>query len=215
MPNTSPICYIIGAAPAVLPHIEKRDGDLILAADAGCAACEAAGIAPDLIVGDFDSLGSVPAGENVIRLQVEKDDTDTAHAAELAFARGYRRFVIFGALGGKRMDHSFANFALAASLAERGARCWLVGEGTVVTAVCDGALHFPAGLSGDVSVFPFGGEAFGVTEEGLKYALWDARLAGNCALGVSNSFTEKAGRIEVRQGTLLIFYSGSYPENLY
>ncbi len=215
MPHSLPLCYIIGAAPTALPHIEKRDGDLIIAADGGSAACERAGIVPDLIVGDFDSLGTVPEGDHVIRLQVEKDDTDTAHAAELAFERGYRRFVIFGALGGKRMDHSFANFSLAASLAERGARCWLIGESTIVTAICDAALQFPAGLSGDVSVFPFGGEAFGVTEEGLKYSLWDARLAGNCALGVSNAFTGEAGRIAVRRGTLLIFYSGSYPENLY
>lgn len=215
MPHSLPICYIIGAAPAKLPHIEKRDGDLIIAADAGCAACEAAGLIPDLVVGDFDSLGAVPEGENVIRLQVEKDDTDTAHAAELAFEKGYRRFVIFGALGGSRMDHSFANFALAASLAARGARCWLMGDGSVVTAIHDDTLSFPAGLSGDVSVFPFGGEAFGVTEEGLKYSLWDARLAGDCALGVSNSFTGKAGHIAVRRGTLLVFYSGTYPENLY
>lgn len=215
MSLSQPICYIIGAAPALLPEIRKQDGDLIIAADAGYAACQSAGITPDLIVGDFDSLGTAPEGNNVIRLQVEKDDTDTAHAAELAYEKGYRHFVIFGALGGRRMDHSFANFSLAASLAARGGRCWLIGDGTVVTAIHGGTLSFPAGLSGDVSVFPFGGEAFGVTEEGLKYSLWDARLAGDCALGVSNSFTGEAGQISVRKGTLLIFYSGEFPKNLY
>lgn len=210
-----PICYIIGAAPALLPEIHKQEGDLIIAADAGYAACREVGIAPDLIVGDFDSLGAAPEEENVVLLPVEKDDTDTAHAAELAYEKGYRRFVIFGALGGSRMDHSFANYALAASLAARGARCWLIGEGTVVTAICEDTLSFPAGCRGDVSVFPFGGDAFGVTEEGLKYSLWDVRLAGDSALGVSNSFTGEAGRISVRKGTLLIFYSGAYPQDLY
>lgn len=210
-----PLCYIVGAAPARLPPIEKRGEDLLVAADAGLAACRAAGLVPDLIVGDFDSLGSPPEGENVVRLAVEKDDTDSAHAAELAFARGYRRFVLFGGLGGARMDHSYANFALAASLARRGGRCWLIGEGCIVTAVHNGAFAFPAGLRGDVSVFPFGGEAAGVTEEGLKYVLRDAELAGDCALGVSNSFTGAAGRVEVRRGTLLLFYRGTYPEDLY
>lgn len=212
MPLTQPVCYIVGAAPAHLPALARQEGDLLIAADGGLAACGAAGLAPDLIVGDFDSLGAVPEGENTVRLSVEKDDTDTAHAAELAFARGYRRFVIFGGLGGVRMDHSFANFALAAALARRGARCWLVGEGVVVTAIHNGALRFPAGMAGDVSVFPFGGGARGVTETGLKYGLRDADLAGDCALGVSNSFTGAAAEVAVTEGTLLLFYRGEYPE---
>lgn len=207
-----PTCFIAGAAPMQLPPLVPCAGDLLIAADAGLAACRTAGLTPDLIVGDFDSLGTVPEGENIVRLPVEKDDTDTAHAARLAYARGYRRFVVFGGLGGARMDHSFANFALAASIACRGARCWLIGDGTIVTAIHNETLHFPVGLNGNVSVFPFGGEARGVTETGLQYTLRDAVLAGNCALGVSNAFTDAAGEITVEDGTLLIFYHGQYPE---
>ncbi len=207
---TAPTCYIIGAAPTTLPAIEKRPSDLLIAADGGLEACRRAGLVPDLIVGDFDSLGAVPAGENVVTLPVEKDDTDTAHALTLAAEQGFRRFVIFGALGGERMDHSFANFALAASAAKAGSRCWLVGSNTIVTAIYNGECRFPAGMQGDVSVFPFGGAVKGVTEEGLKYTLHRADLAGDCALGVSNAFTGDAARIRVEDGTLLIFYRGEY-----
>lgn len=210
-----PLCIIVGAAPVRLPALVKGEGDLLIAADGGLAACRAAGLAPELVVGDFDSLGAPPQGENVVRLAVEKDDTDTAHAAELAFARGYRRFLLFGGLGGRRMDHSFANFALAASLARRGARCWLMGDGVTVTAIHNDTLRFPAGLRGDVSVFPFGGEARGVTERGLSYGLDGATLAGDCALGVSNAFTGEAAEITVAEGTLLIFYSGDDPKGLF
>lgn len=215
MSHALPTCFIVGAAPTQLPPLRRGENDLLVAADGGLTACRAAGLSPDLVVGDFDSLGAAPEGENVVRLAVEKDDTDTAHAAELAYARGYRRFVLFGALGGSRMDHSFANFALAASLARRGARCWLVGEGQLVTAIHNDALRFPAGRRGDVSVFPFGGAACGVTEWGLKYALDDAGLAGDCALGVSNALTGAAAELSVRAGTLLIFYSGGYPNDLF
>lgn len=208
---TSATCYIVGAAPAQLPAIEKCPGDLLIAADGGLAACRAADLVPDLVVGDFDSLGTVPAGDNVVLLPVEKDDTDTAHALTLAKEKGYRRFVLFGVLGGERMDHSYANFFLAASAAREGCRCWLVGENTIVTAIHNGECCFPAGCSGDVSVFPFGGEAKAVTEEGLKYTLHRADLAADCALGVSNAFTGDAARIAVENGTLLIFYRGSYP----
>lgn len=207
---TAPTCYIIGAAPTQLPSIEKRPSDLLIAADGGLDACRKAGLIPDLIVGDFDSLGTVPAGENVVTLPVEKDDTDTAHALTLAEERGFRRFVIFGALGGERMDHSFANFALAASAAKTGSRCWLIGNHTIVTAIHNGECRFPAGMQGDISVFPFGGDAKSVTEEGLKYTLHRADLAGDCALGVSNSFTGDAALIAVEDGTLLIFYRGEY-----
>ena len=209
---TSATCYIVGAAPTRLPPIALREGDLLIAADGGLETCRGAGLIPDLIVGDFDSLGSVPAGGNVVSLPVEKDDTDTAHACTLAKERGFRRFVLFGALGGERMDHSFANYALAASLAKDGCRCWLVDENTVVTAVHNGCCEFPAHLAGDVSVFPFGGEAKAVTEEGLKYSLHRADLAGDCALGVSNAFTGTASRISVESGTLLLFYRGTYPD---
>lgn len=208
---TAPICYIIGAAPTQLPAIQKRPSDLLIAADGGLDTCRKAGLVPDLIVGDFDSLGAVPTEKNVVMLPVEKDDTDTAHALALAEERGFRRFVIFGALGGSRMDHSFANFALAASAAKAGSRCWLVEKNTIVTAITDGECRFPAGMQGDVSVFPFGGAAKGVTEEGLKYTLHHADLAGDCALGVSNSFTGDTANIRVEDGTLLIFYQGSYP----
>ena len=207
---TAPTCYIIGAAPTALPAIEKRPQDLLIAADGGLEACRRAGLVPDLIVGDFDSLGAVPHGDNVVTLPVEKDDTDTAHALTLAEERGFRRFVIFGALGGERMDHSFANFALAASAAKGGSRCWLVGKNTIVTAIHNGECRFPAGMQGDVSVFPFGGAVKGVTEEGLKYTLHRADLPGDCALGVSNAFTGDAARICVEDGTLLIFYRGEY-----
>ena len=208
---TAPTCYIIGAAPATLPAIEKRPCDLVIAADGGLNTCRKAGLVPDLIVGDVDSLGAVPTGEQVVTLPVEKDDTDTAHALHLARERGFSRFALFGVLGGERMDHSFANFALAATAARAGCRCYLVGESTIVTAIHSGSISFPAGLAGDVSVFPFGGEAKGVTEEGLKYTLSHATLAGDCALGVSNTFTGEAARISVEDGTLLIFYRGQFP----
>ena len=208
---TAPTCYIVGAAPTELPFLEKRPCDLLIAADGGLDACRRAGLVPDLIVGDFDSLGAVPAGENVVTLPVEKDDTNTAHALTLAGERGFRRFVLFGALGGERMDHSFANFVLAASAAKAGSRCWLVGQNTIVTAIHNSECRFPAGMQGDISVFPFGGETKGVTEEGLKYTLCHADLAGDCALGVSNSFTGDAARVSVADGTLLIFYRGEFP----
>ena len=87
-----PICYIVGAAPTeALPS--PREGDFLIAADRGYEALRAAGIAPDLIMGDFDSLGFTPEGENVLPHSPIKDDTDLLLAIRWAMERGWRRFV--------------------------------------------------------------------------------------------------------------------------
>ena len=83
-------CYIFGAGSFYGLRSRPEAGDLVIAADGGYAYCRASGVVPDLVIGDFDSLGEVPAGENVVRLPVEKDDTDTLAAIRLGLDRGFR-----------------------------------------------------------------------------------------------------------------------------
>ena len=85
-------CIIVGGgdfSPALLP--ERAPGDLLLAADSGFAALESMGVSPDICIGDFDSLGAPPDFDHIIRLPVEKDDTDLVAAVKLGLERGYRR----------------------------------------------------------------------------------------------------------------------------
>ena len=63
--------------------------DLYVCADAGVKLAQALGVVPDWIVGDFDSLGSVPEGENVEPFSPMKDDTDILLAAKYAFVDQY------------------------------------------------------------------------------------------------------------------------------
>ena len=115
-----PICYIVGACqPGELCLAPGRPA-FVIAADQGLRYLEEAGITPDLIVGDFDSLGIVPQGANVVRHPVEKDDTDMMLAVKTGLARGYRTFVLYGGLGG-RLDHTYANFQTLTYLARHGA----------------------------------------------------------------------------------------------
>jgi len=202
--NSPPICYIVCALPQN-HKLSPAPGDLVIAADGGYAHLN--GIHADLVVGDFDSLGFIPAGESVVRHPAEKDDTDTMLAARIGLARGYRAFVLLGGVGG-RLDHTLANIQTLAFLRENSARAALRGEGETITFLQNEALHFRAGMSGIISVFSFGAVAKGVYERGLAYALTDATLTDTNPLGVSNAFTGESAEVSVRQGRLVVLYAG-------
>lgn len=210
-----PLCFIVGAMdPGKIPPPEE--GDLLLAADGGLTHLERRGLTPHLIVGDFDSLGRVPEGDNIIRHPVEKDDTDTMLAIKTGLERGYRDFVLYGCLGG-RLDHTYANLQALTFLARRGASGWLLGEGLAVTAIRNGRLDFAPEHEGVISVFCPNGEARGVTLTGLHYPLRDAVLTSAFPLGVSNRFTGEAASVSVEDGTLLVMWDikeGQLPEQL-
>ena len=131
--------------------------------------------------------------------------TDAMAALDEGLARGFRRFALYGGVGG-RFDHTLANVQAMAYLAGRGARGVLIGDGDALTAVRDGAIEFPAGLTGYLSVFCHGDRATGVNERGLKYSLTDATLTNRHALGVSNEFTGAPARVSVASGTLVIYW---------
>ncbi len=181
----------------------KQD-DFVIAADGGLAHAQALGITPDLTLGDFDSLGYTPQGAAVY--PVEKDDTDSMLAVREGLARGFREFVLYGALDGARLDHTVANYQTLQFLADRGARGTLVGEHFLATVIKNGQITFPPRFSGTVSVFCMGPDARGVTETGLYYGLDNATLTAGFPLGVSNRFTGEPACIRVEAGSLLVLW---------
>lgn len=195
-------CYIVGASPFE-DVLSIDEDDLVIAADGGQAALARMGIRPHLVVGDFDS-SEAPSDVSVVRHPVEKDDTDTALAIKEGMRRGYEHFVLYGCTGG-RFDHTLANIQTLYRLALEGLFGYLVfDDGTVGTVVANKSLHFsPKGL---VSVFSLTDECEGVTIEGLKYPLTNARLTNDYPLGVSNEGTGAPSKISVRRGALLVLF---------
>ena len=196
-------CFVFAAGSYFGLPERPRPGDLIIAADAGYAHCREAGLHPDLVVGDFDS-SAAPAGEAVLRLPVEKDDTDTLHALRLGLARGCRDFVIYGGTGGARADHTLANIQCLYFLASHGARGRLYGDGAVWRVLDRERVGFPASARGTLSLFCLDGEARGVTLCGLKYEMEQGTLRPDFPLGVSNSFVGRPASVEVTDGRLLM-----------
>ena len=163
------------------------------------------GVPPDLVVGDFDSLGHTPSHPNVIQLPCAKDDTDMVFALRKGLGLGYRRFVLLGGVGG-RLEHTLGNLQILDWLTTQGAQGFLAGEKTVATALRSGSLTFPASMSGYLSIFCNSGEARGVTLSGLKFPLEDALLTSSFPVGVSNEFLGQVAQVTVRDGSLLLLW---------
>ena len=108
-------CYIVGAADFAPERFTPGEGDYIIAADAGLLHLEKLGLRPDLV------LGHIPDYPDIEVSPVRKDDTDSMLAARRALERGCGTLLLFGCLGGRRLDHTLANIQTLAWAASQGA----------------------------------------------------------------------------------------------
>ena len=130
------------------------EGALVIAADGGLRHTDALGLAPDVILGDFDSLGYIPADSRVY--PVEKDDTDAVLAVRVGLERGCDEFLLYGAMDGPRLDHTIANFQTLGYLATHGARGTLIGRDYIATVLKAEAIEFSENAEGILSLFCLG-----------------------------------------------------------
>ena len=190
------------------------DVALVVAADGGAAKAPLAGLRPDLVVGDADSLDADglaavrAAGIPLELVPAAKDESDLELAILAALARGATRITVLGALGGPRFDHALANAWLLAHPALAG-RVVVLLDATTRIRLLD-ATGGPAaaelvGRAGDlVSLFAFGADAEGVSTAGLAYALRDELLPVGPARGLSNVRSGPTARVVLRGGRLLV-----------
>ncbi|MCD8311672.1 MAG: thiamine diphosphokinase [Firmicutes bacterium] len=196
-------CFIFGAGEFETLREKPVAGDIVIAADGGQALCEALGVEPTLVIGDFDSSPEPMYETDVIILPVVKDDTDMIYSIKHGLSEGCREFHIYGGTGG-RLDHTVANLQSLLYIANRGARGCLYGADTAATVIKDGTFTFKS--AGMVSVFAFGGSADGVTIRGGQYEVEGISLTPEFPLGVSNHSTGNPVTVTVERGALLVMW---------
>lgn len=192
-----------------------REQISLIAADKGMEFFMQAGILPDLVVGDFDSLseeGKKYIRENgslkVKRLKPEKDDSDTQSAVSHAVLEGAKNILILGATG-SRLDHLMANIELLALGKELGVQISIMDANNYICLVRSGTVLKKKGQFGRfVSFFPLGGEVRGVTLAGFKYPLKNHCLrTSDSGLTVSNEIKEDSAEVTFDSGTLMMIMS--------
>lgn len=202
-------CALVGAVEFNAADFQVRQAagefDFVIAVDAGFAHLEAIGVAPDMAVGDFDSLGYVPKARRVSRHPVKKDKSDMELAMEKAVAWDHDELVIYGALGA-RLDHTLANLQLFARFSERDVYVTAIGDTYAVRLLTGPDVFELPVTQGTVSVFSANDTARGVIERGMAYSLDDEPLSNRTSRGLSNELTGEEATVAVEQGTLYVFY---------
>ena len=205
--NKNRRCVIIAGAPcadAAFIRAVVLPDDYIICADRGYQTAVEAEITPDLLIGDFDSYGGgLPSGVEIIRLNPEKDNTDTLHCVKTALERGMTEFVLLAATGG-RLDHTLANLSVTEYLADRGAHCIILSKNEKIELLTAG-IHTYSGCKGlTFSVFPYGCKSIVLSYTGAYYPLNHGVLTHSTAMGVSNVFTDDTAEITVHEGKALL-----------
>lgn len=187
----------------------RQGGDLLIAADGGARHCRALGLRPDVVIGDFDSLGEAEvnqlqaAGAILIRHPARKDETDLELAFRHAQEAGAKEVIVFGALGA-RWDMTLANVLLAAQEDYAEMQVRLVDGRQEMTLLRGGQTLRLQGQRGDtVSLLPLTPRAEGITTQGLEYPLQEGTLPFGSPRGVSNTLLGEEAEVSLRGGLLL------------
>ncbi len=188
-----------------LQNISKQY-DYIIAADSGYKTLKKSGIGIDIAIGDFDSLGYVPDDVKIIKLKVEKDDTDIMSSVRYALSNGAKEIALIGGIGG-RLDHTVANIQTLGFIAENKAIGVLIDENNEVRGLLPGEYEFKRIEGYSLSVFSLTEKVTGLYESGVKYPLENAVLTNKFPLGVSNEIIDDKAVISFDKGILLVCFS--------
>ena len=182
-------------------------GDLLLCADGGYDAALRAGLKPDLVIGDFDSMPRDHVRNTpVVTLPVHKDDTDMVVCLREGRQRGYRHFRLAGCLGG-RFDHSLSNLQCLYDCALRGEEAWMCDGQNRVRILLPGEYPLERLPGCKLSLLAWTPEAMGIELTGTLWPLHQATLSNRYPLGCSNEITDEEALLSFEAGALVVVYS--------
>lgn len=187
---------------------QLEEGDYIICADGGTNIACLAGIIPDIVMGDFDSINKEVVEDlklsktEFIEFSPEKDESDLELALLKAIEMKPEEVIIFGALG-KRLDHLMANLMLLTIPLEAGIKCSILEKNYEVYLI-DDCIKINKGKGGFISLFPLTAVVEGIETQGLKYPLKNEDLYLGPSRGLSNELIEKEAIIKIKTGKLLI-----------
>ncbi len=185
------------STPALL-RSALRLAPRLVAADGGADRALAAGLMPEAVIGDFDSvsrgtLAQLPDG--VAHRIGEQESTDFDKALRSVAAP----FVLAVGFSGARADHSLAVFN---TLVRRAERVCLVLSARDVCFIAPEALELELPVGSRFSLFPMG--AVEGESEGLRWPIAGLRFAPDGVVGTSNEVAARRLRLSFSARRMLV-----------
>ena len=178
-----------------------KDNDTIICADSGYDHAVNMGLGISIVVGDFDSINTIPTDIQTIQYPARKDQTDSEIAMDYARKMGFKDFLLIAATG-TRLDHALTNILLLKDCLGRGENAVIVDENNKIM-ITDSTVHLQEPSGSIVSLVPLS-ECHGVTTDNLEYPLCDATLYMGKGHGVSNIMVENNALVSIQKGLLLV-----------
>ena len=198
---------LVGAAPcehkALTFLLEQVAFDYVIAVDGGYQTLLEKKVYPDAVFGDFDSLGHAPKGDNVIKVPVEKDDTDLQLALSLAIENHAKEITIIGGIGG-RVDHTIGNIQNIVHYSENGVEINMIDPMQSITVQRPGTRIYKGGAGMKFSAFAHTPEVTGLTYKGAYYPLNNHTITNSFPLGISNEFVDSQIEVSFKTGILIV-----------
>lgn len=203
--NTHALIICNGEMPSkkfITPLLKNKP--FIVCADGGANKARAVGIAPDVIIGDLDSIthqtrryfSSVP-----ILHRADQYSTDLEKSLDYLLDQSYASATVIGATG-ERPDHTMANFSILLKYHKKISLLFLDERCTIE--VIHQRVKFRAVIGQQISLVPLG-RCSGIITRGLKYPLRNEALEPGIREGSSNEAVKRSVSVSVKKGSLLLF----------
>ena len=187
--------------------------DYIIASDKGLEVLDKCNVKPNYIIGDFDSLNKEILKKyvnnnkiKIIKLNPEKDYTDTHMALKLAIEINSTNITIIGGVG-TRIDHTLANIHILKESLDNNIECKIEDNKNKIQLINRKTILELDENYRYISLIPLTTMAKGVTLTGFKYPLSNATLEAGHSIGVSNEQIEKRAEINLKEGILILIKS--------
>ena len=181
-----------------------READFILAADAGAEAALRAGLRPDAVIGDLDSLSPrtrLRLKDTPLICVPRQDNTDFAKALDWLLHRGFIACDIAGC-SGKRMDFTIGNL-LAGFIYAKRIKLAFKGNGWTMYPLT-APLQFQARKGARASLIPVT-NCRGITLTGFAFPLQNASWKAGETMGTSNIISAQTSRVSFSSGKMLLY----------
>ena len=190
--------------PPRLLHDYAKQADVLIAADGGANQALNAGLQPDVIIGDLDSV-SDQARKKFASAQWlgidNPNNTDLQKALDYLLQYGFKKCTLVGFNGG-RMDFTLGNMLALCRYVKKLDLC-LAGAGWEIYPVCK-SKSWVAPRGTRVSFLPLT-PCYQVTLAGLKYTLQRTYLPLGTTQTLSNQTSRKHFSVSLTKGVLLAY----------